>query len=36
MKLSFAQKLWIPLIVALLSLAGTLFFGSVKIKEKTS
>jgi methyl-accepting chemotaxis protein len=33
MKLSFAQKLWIPLIVALLSLAGTLFFGSVKIKE---
>ena len=33
MKLSFAYKLWIPLVVALLSLAGSLFFGSVKIKD---
>ncbi|NCF08789.1 cache domain-containing protein, partial [Kosakonia sp. MH5] len=33
MKLSFAHKLWLPLAVALLSLAGSLFFGSVKIKD---
>lgn len=33
MKLSLAHKLWLPLIVALISLAGTLFYGSVKIKE---
>ncbi len=34
MKLSFAHKLWLPLAVALLSLAGSLFFGSVKIKDE--
>lgn len=33
MKLSFAHKLWLPLLVALLSLAGSLFFGSVTIKD---
>ncbi|SFU06066.1 methyl-accepting chemotaxis protein [Kosakonia arachidis] len=33
MKLSFAHKLWLPLAVALLSLAGSLFFSSVKIKD---
>jgi methyl-accepting chemotaxis protein len=33
MKLSFAHKLWLPLVVALLSLAGTLFFGSLKVKD---
>ena len=33
MKLSFAHKLWLPLVVALISLAGTLFFGSVKVKD---
>ncbi|MBS1207378.1 MAG: chemotaxis protein [Proteobacteria bacterium] len=33
MKISFAHKLWLPLAVALLSLAGSLFFGSVKIKD---
>lgn len=33
MKLSLAHKLWLPLIVALVCLAGTLFYGSVKVKE---
>ncbi|MFS2225087.1 methyl-accepting chemotaxis protein [Pantoea sp. B65] len=33
MKLSLAHKLWLPLVVALVCLAGTLFFGSVKVKE---
>jgi len=33
MKLSLAHKLWLPLVVALVCLAGTLFYGSVKIKE---
>lgn len=33
MKLSLAHKLWIPLVVALLFLAGTLFYGSVIVKE---
>ncbi|MEA9392112.1 methyl-accepting chemotaxis protein [Acerihabitans sp. TG2] len=33
MKLSLAHKLWLPLVVALVCLAGTLFVGSVKVKE---
>jgi methyl-accepting chemotaxis protein len=33
MKLSLAHKLWLPLVVALACLAGTLIFGSVKVKE---
>ncbi|UXY11783.1 methyl-accepting chemotaxis protein [Kosakonia sp. ML.JS2a] len=33
MKLSLAQKLWLPLIVALLCLAGTLLYGSLTVKE---
>lgn len=33
MKLSFAHKLWLPLVIALISLAVTLFFGSVKLKD---
>ncbi|WP_413731061.1 methyl-accepting chemotaxis protein [Sodalis sp. RH22] len=33
MKLSLAHKLWLPLVVALVCLAGTLFFGSVTIKQ---
>lgn len=33
MKLSLAHKLWIPLAVALVFLAGTLFYGSVRVKE---
>ncbi|WP_226052544.1 methyl-accepting chemotaxis protein [Dickeya chrysanthemi] len=33
MKISLARKLWFPLIISLLCLAGTLFYGSVKIKQ---
>ena len=33
MKLSLAQKLWLPLIVALICLAGTLFYSSVAVKN---
>ena len=33
MKLSLAQKLWLPLIVALVCLAGTLLYSSFTVKE---
>ncbi|MGM3161276.1 methyl-accepting chemotaxis protein [Dickeya undicola] len=33
MKISLARKLWLPLIISLLCLAGTLIYGSVKIKQ---
>ncbi|MEI7255059.1 methyl-accepting chemotaxis protein [Dickeya dadantii] len=33
MKISLARRLWFPLIISLLCLAGTLFYGSLKIKQ---
>ncbi|NKI74942.1 methyl-accepting chemotaxis protein [Dickeya sp. CFBP 2040] len=33
MKISLARKLWLPLIISLLCLAGTLLYGSIKIKQ---
>ncbi|WP_407273101.1 methyl-accepting chemotaxis protein [Dickeya ananatis] len=33
MKISLARKIWLPLIISLLCLAGTLLYGSMKIKQ---